>query len=158
MNRVSKNRTLFSVLIFFIEMTASKRIGPEHNPSNGPLKSILISRYAAKNSQLAMIPAENVLMMQSSPETLSVTSSMVNNGSNPANEPLKQDSVIVYAIQTFAGNAEGQVCVLRGDTLQLLDDSNSYWWLVRTIKTGEIGYIPAENIEVRSSCFIVIRN
>lgn len=42
---------------------------------------------------------------------------------------------------------EGQVCVLRGDSLVLLDDSNSYWWLVKCVKTDEIGYIPAENIE-----------
>ncbi|KAK6985243.1 heat shock protein, partial [Favolaschia claudopus] len=29
----------------------------------------------------------------------------------------------------------------------LMDDSNSYWWLVRVLKTQEVGYIPAENIE-----------
>ncbi|KAG6867671.1 hypothetical protein C0993_012550 [Termitomyces sp. T159_Od127] len=28
-----------------------------------------------------------------------------------------------------------------------MDDSNSYWWLVRVLKTQEVGYIPAENIE-----------
>jgi hypothetical protein len=32
----------------------------------------------------------------------------------------------------------------------LLEDTNVYWWLVRVLKTGVIGYIPAENIEVRS--------
>jgi hypothetical protein len=37
--------------------------------------------------------------------------------------------------------------VIRGDSLVLLDDSNSYWWLVKCVKTDEIGYIPAENIE-----------
>lgn len=29
----------------------------------------------------------------------------------------------------------------------LLDDSNSYWWLVNVLKADEVGYIPAENIE-----------
>lgn len=29
----------------------------------------------------------------------------------------------------------------------LLDDSNSYWWLVRVVKDGSIGYLPAEHIE-----------
>lgn len=29
----------------------------------------------------------------------------------------------------------------------LLDDANSYWWLVRVLKTEDVGYIPAENIE-----------
>jgi hypothetical protein len=28
-----------------------------------------------------------------------------------------------------------------------MDDSNSYWWLVRVLKTQDVGYIPAENIE-----------
>ena len=28
-----------------------------------------------------------------------------------------------------------------------MDDSNSYWWLVRVLKTQEVGQIPAENIE-----------
>ncbi|CEP10428.1 hypothetical protein [Parasitella parasitica] len=31
--------------------------------------------------------------------------------------------------------------------MTLLDDSNSYWWLIRALKASEVGYIPAENIE-----------
>lgn len=61
------------------------------------------------------------------------------------NEPI--DFSLVYALHTFVATLEGQVCVIRGDNLQLLDDSNSYWWLVKCVKTDEIGYIPAENIE-----------
>lgn len=54
---------------------------------------------------------------------------------------------IVYAIHTFVASLEGQASVLKGDTLVLLDDSHSYWWLIRSLKTSEIGYIPADNIE-----------
>jgi hypothetical protein len=36
---------------------------------------------------------------------------------------------------------------VKGDSLLLLDDANSYWWLVRVLKTEDVGYIPAENIE-----------
>ncbi|KAJ3285931.1 hypothetical protein HK104_009244 [Borealophlyctis nickersoniae] len=61
------------------------------------------------------------------------------------NEPI--DFSLVYALHTFVANLEGQVCVIKGDSLELLDDSNSYWWLVKCIKTDEIGYIPAENVE-----------
>ncbi|KAI8619224.1 hypothetical protein BC830DRAFT_810494 [Chytriomyces sp. MP71] len=57
------------------------------------------------------------------------------------------DYSLVYALHSFVANLEGQVCVLKGDPLALLDDSNSYWWLVRCCKTEEVGYIPAENIE-----------
>lgn len=58
------------------------------------------------------------------------------------------DFDLVYALHTFVATVEGQASVVKGDALTLLDDSNSYWWLVKVLKTGEIGYIPAENIEV----------
>ena len=57
------------------------------------------------------------------------------------------DFDLVYAFHSFAATVEGQANVVRGDSLFLMDDSNSYWWLVRVLKTQEVGYIPAENIE-----------
>ncbi|RCH88881.1 hypothetical protein CU098_006596 [Rhizopus stolonifer] len=57
------------------------------------------------------------------------------------------DFDLVYALHTFTATVEGQASVVRGDALTLLDDSNSYWWLVKVLKTAEVGYIPAENIE-----------
>lgn len=61
------------------------------------------------------------------------------------------DFDLVYALHTFAATVEGQASVVRGDALTLLDDSNSYWWLVKVLKSAEVGYIPAENIEVSIS-------
>ena len=57
------------------------------------------------------------------------------------------DFDMVYALHSFAATVEGQANVVKGDSLFLMDDSNSYWWLVRVLKTQEVGYIPAENIE-----------
>ncbi|OZJ04105.1 hypothetical protein BZG36_02870, partial [Bifiguratus adelaidae] len=57
------------------------------------------------------------------------------------------DFDLVYALRTFVATVEGQASVVRGDELTLLDDSNSYWWLVKVLKTEQVGYIPAENIE-----------
>ncbi|KAI8097325.1 uncharacterized protein BX664DRAFT_257877, partial [Halteromyces radiatus] len=57
------------------------------------------------------------------------------------------DYNVVYALHIFIATVEGQVSVMRGDKLILLDDNNSYWWLVKIVKTSDIGYIPAENIE-----------
>ncbi|GAA6049789.1 hypothetical protein JCM3770_002162 [Rhodotorula araucariae] len=57
------------------------------------------------------------------------------------------DFNLVYALHTFLATVDGQASVVKGDQLLLLDDSNSYWWLVRVLKTQAIGYIPAENIE-----------
>ncbi|KAG0219793.1 hypothetical protein BGX33_000635 [Mortierella sp. NVP41] len=57
------------------------------------------------------------------------------------------DFNLVYAFHTFVATQEGQASVVRNDSLMLLEDANVYWWLVRVLKTGVIGYIPAENIE-----------
>lgn len=52
-----------------------------------------------------------------------------------------------FCRHTFVATVEGQASVMKGDSLILLDDSNSYWWLIKVLKTEEVGYIPAENIE-----------
>ncbi|CAG8487720.1 24446_t:CDS:2 [Gigaspora rosea] len=57
------------------------------------------------------------------------------------------DFSLVYALHNFKATVEGQTTVGKGDPLNLLDDSNSYWWLVKVVKNEEVGYIPAENIE-----------
>lgn len=74
------------------------------------------------------------------------------------------DFKFVYALHTFFATVEGQANATKGDTMVLLDDSNSYWWLVRVVKDSSIGraiyeygsisyadevagYLPAEHIE-----------
>lgn len=55
------------------------------------------------------------------------------------------DFEFVYALHTFVATVEGQANATKGDTMVLLDDSNSYWWLVRVVKDSSIGayYDPA---------------
>ncbi|KAK2612185.1 protein phosphatase regulator [Conoideocrella luteorostrata] len=62
-------------------------------------------------------------------------------------EPEDIDFEFVYALHTFVATVEGQANATKGDTMVLLDDSNSYWWLVRVVKDSSIGYLPAEHIE-----------
>ncbi|KAF2663406.1 hypothetical protein BT63DRAFT_117795 [Microthyrium microscopicum] len=57
------------------------------------------------------------------------------------------DFDLVYALHSFVATVEGQANAAKGDTMVLLDDSNSYWWLVRVMKDSTIGYLPAEHIE-----------
>lgn len=57
-----------------------------------------------------------------------------------------EDAADAYR-HTFLATVEGQASVVKGDSLLLLDDANSYWWLVRVLKTEDVGYIPAENVE-----------
>ena len=55
---------------------------------------------------------------------------------------------LVYLLHTFVATVKGQVNIVKGDLLFLMDDMNSYWWLVHMLKMQEVGYIPAENIEM----------
>lgn len=49
------------------------------------------------------------------------------------------DFKFVYALHNFFATVEGQANATKGDTMVLLDDSNSYWWLVRVVKDSSIG-------------------
>lgn len=53
------------------------------------------------------------------------------------------DFEFVYALHTFVATVEGQANAQKGDTMVLLDDSNSYWWLVRVVKDSTIGELVA---------------
>lgn len=49
------------------------------------------------------------------------------------------DFELVYALHAFVATVEGQANATKGENMVLLDDSNSYWWLVRVIRDGSIG-------------------
>ena len=56
------------------------------------------------------------------------------------------DFDFVYALHTFVATVEGQANATKGDTMVLLDDSNSYWWLVRVVKDSSIGKSCVETV------------
>jgi hypothetical protein len=62
------------------------------------------------------------------------------------------DFEFVYALHTFVATVEGQANATKGDTMVLLDDSNSYWWLVRVVKDSTIGTSSASTIVSRRVC------
>ncbi len=47
----------------------------------------------------------------------------------PVNSESEIDYNVVYALFTFISTMEGQISVLKGEALELLDDSNSYWYV-----------------------------
>ncbi|RQM06284.1 hypothetical protein DH86_00001092 [Scytalidium sp. 3C] len=59
--------------------------------------------------------------------------------SSPSIDDEDIDFEFVYALHTFVATVEGQANATKGDTMVLLDDSNSYWWLVRVVKDSSIG-------------------
>lgn len=58
------------------------------------------------------------------------------------------DFEFVYALHTFVATVEGQANATKGDTMVLLDDSNSYWWLVRVVKDSSIGELTVDLLGV----------
>merc|ERR1712029_886835 len=58
--------------------------------------------------------------------------------SSPSIDDEDIDFEFVYALHTFVATVEGQANATKGDTMVLLDDSNSYWWLVRVVKDRSI--------------------
>lgn len=139
-----------------IQRNSVKRIGAPQNPPDKQLKSILSQTAVVKHlSASTVISAANTTSSGASglyamqfESGLFLPQSISNNGSPTSGHHQELNSNIIFAMHTFVANLEGQVCVLKGDTLVLLDDTNSYWWLVRCLKTAEVGYIPADNIEV----------
>jgi hypothetical protein len=51
------------------------------------------------------------------------------------------DFDLVYSLHTFVATVEGQANVVKGDSLFLMDDTNSYWWLVR-VQDARSGLYP----------------
>lgn len=64
-------------------------------------------------------------------------------------KPEDIDFEFVYALHTFVATVEGQANATKGDTMVLLDDSNSYWWLVRVVKDSSIGKVHLKMLLLR---------
>ncbi|CAG8444858.1 12729_t:CDS:2 [Dentiscutata erythropus] len=83
---------------------------------------------------------------------LSIDTTAASYGQDSQSSPLTDDEDInfnlVYASRTFRETVEGRVKVEKNDSLILLDDSNDYWWLVKLLKNEDVGYMPAEDIEM----------
>ena len=54
-----------------------------------------------------------------------------------------------YAVCTYDAPSEEQLSIVVGETIQLIDDSDSEWWYATCPRTEQSGYIPALFIEVR---------
>ena len=67
------------------------------------------------------------------------------------------DFEFVYALHTFVATVEGQANAQKGDTMVLLDDSNSYWWLVRVVKDSTIGTSTSPRLNFDRLIFTALR-
>ncbi|OAA57239.1 RING finger domain-containing protein [Cordyceps fumosorosea ARSEF 2679] len=113
-----------------IENTSSSSFDPVPKPPSDPSQE---EDDAPADDTIPVTPFEQAFSDFSSDESLHDSEDI--------------DFEFVYALHTFVATVEGQANATKGDTMVLLDDSNSYWWLVRVVKDSSIGYLPAEHIE-----------
>lgn len=67
--------------------------------------------------------------------------------SSPSIHEDEIDFQYVYALRNFVATEQGQANAYKGDAMILLNDANSYWWLVRMVRDSSVGFLPAEHIE-----------
>lgn len=54
----------------------------------------------------------------------------------------KHPNKIVIALYNYYAKDEGDLSFLKGDRLQIIDDSDPDWWLAKHLTTNQKGYIP----------------
>lgn len=53
-----------------------------------------------------------------------------------------------YAAGAFEAVLRGQVTIKNGEPLVILSDTHWYWWMVRVVRTGQVGFVPGELVEL----------
>jgi hypothetical protein len=59
-----------------------------------------------------------------------------------------EDQNTYTAMAMFKASLDGQITISPNDPLQLLNHQNKMWWYVKNLNTQEVGYVPAEYVEV----------
>lgn len=67
--------------------------------------------------------------------------------SPPSSPPRELDPSKLYALYDFTGPDPSHLPLLKNDSVHLLNDSDSYWWLVKRDDNNRIGFAPAEILE-----------
>lgn len=67
--------------------------------------------------------------------------------SPPSSPPKELDPNKLYALFDFNGPDPSHLELLKDDSVVLLNDSDSYWWLVKRIGDDKVGFAPAEILE-----------
>lgn len=66
---------------------------------------------------------------------------------SPLGESGEEEGRMVYVSRDFYATMDTQLSVFCDDELQLLSDSDKYWWLVREQTSGQTGYVPSDIVE-----------
>lgn len=58
------------------------------------------------------------------------------------------------AMAAFEASLDGQISIYPNDPLLLLNDDNKLWWYVKNLNSDQVGYVPAEYVEVIFKSYI----
>ncbi|GME89510.1 unnamed protein product [Ambrosiozyma monospora] len=67
--------------------------------------------------------------------------------SPPSSPPRELDPNKLYALYDFSGPDPSHLELQKDASVVLLNDSDSYWWLVKRLQDGVVGFAPAEILE-----------
>ncbi|KAG7767044.1 hypothetical protein KL931_003928 [Ogataea haglerorum] len=67
--------------------------------------------------------------------------------SPPSSPPRELDPDKLYALYDFSGPDPSHLELSKDDSVLLLNDSDSYWWLVKRSSNNQVGFAPAEVLE-----------
>ncbi|XP_071964842.1 proto-oncogene tyrosine-protein kinase Src-like [Antedon mediterranea] len=71
-------------------------------------------------------------------------------GNGYTQQPVEQQNLYI-ALYKYDARTDGDLSFQKGDTLQILDDSKGDWWLAKSIKTQQEGYVPNNYIAALKS-------
>ncbi len=67
---------------------------------------------------------------------------------SPSPPPEDIKPFYIYALYDFVATDPSHATTAKDDELILLDDSDSYWWLIQNVRDNSIGFIPADATEL----------
>ena len=64
--------------------------------------------------------------------------------------PSKKGSIVV-ALYNYQGSEHGDMTFVKGDIMEIVDDSDPDWWLAKNLNSGAAGHIPRNYVAFQSS-------
>ena len=64
--------------------------------------------------------------------------------------PSKKGAIVV-ALYNYQGSEHGDMTFVKGDVMEIVDDTDPDWWLAKNINSGATGHIPRNYVAFQSS-------
>ncbi|XBW38444.1 hypothetical protein QEN19_004032 [Hanseniaspora menglaensis] len=117
----------------------------------GRLDKVDDERDSSISSNSSNYNSDEIIRLDSSSEEEEVLSSTTSSSDEdedlmPVN-PATLDRNSYYAMQKFQGPESSHSSLQKNEECVVLNDEDVYWWLVRRVRDGRIGFVPGELLE-----------